>query len=420
VGAFTFRSGKASLCLTGVQKTPALVRALSGELARFDGRALALAPGDCGPMDVANRDLFLIQRRAFLAAPPSAALPVLDALEAGALRTFDVLPFSELRRRMEEERALAATIKDDVAAGRRNGYGALLLAKGKGPICAVVAEDPATHADMLDRVARFAETEIDWRPATRFASIEETFLAAKAEDCHLLYGSEQALKRLSEGLERDGRAASFVPLWYERKELEGVAAQLVKARQDQLRQAEERRLAAEGERSVAQQAADAKAATRQARQSELRARYGAQAAALLNGFAEGLKKRIIQQPGVLTGTDDGEISTLLAGLFPGFEAWRQSLPAQDWRPISVETSIADYGLAQWDDRSLEAIVLEAKVQVVSRERGKYDEACFLLATIVDGEFQRYRDAFETRCAEDQQPLESWKLGHRLESRWVAP
>lgn len=419
VGAFTFRTGKASLCLNGVAQTPALERALTSELSRFDGRELVVSASPCGPMDVSNRDLLLIQRRAFLAAPPSVALPFLEALESASLRVFDVMSFADVAKRMNDERTLSDTIRDDVAAGRRNGYGALLLAKGKAAICAAVSEDEAAHEEMLRQVARYARTEIDRIPTTRFASLDETFLAAKAEECRLLYGSEHSLKLLAEGLLRDGREASFVPLWYERRALESNVAALVTARQEALRQAEERRVAAEGERSVAQRVADTQAQTREAREAELRARYGAEAAALLNQFSEGLRKRVIEQPGVVTEGEEGKVSAELASLFPEMEAWRRGLPEQDWRPIAVDMTIADYGTAQWNDRSLEAIAMEARVQIVSRERGKYDEACFLLATIVDGEFQRYRDPFEAPCDEKDRDLDRWKVGHGLESHWLA-
>ncbi|WP_416357388.1 hypothetical protein ACLNGM_04595 [Aureimonas phyllosphaerae] len=420
VGAFTFRTGQASLCLHGLPQTPALERALASELERFDGRAAIISASPCGPMDVANRDLLLIQRRAFLAAPPSIALPFLEALETASLRVFDVMPFRDVAKRMDEERLLSDTIRDDVANERRNDYGALMLATGKAAICATVSEDRGAHDEMLSRISSYAATEISQRPMTRFASLDETFLAAKAEECRLVYGSEHALKLLADGLKRDGRAASFLPLWYERKSLEENVAGLVTARQEALRQAEERRVAAEGERSVAQRAADAKAQTRGAREADLRSRYGAEAAALLNRFSEGLKRRMIAQPGVVLAGDDEKASAEIAALFPAVENWRRGLPAQDWQPTAVDLTIADYGMARWDDRALEAIAMEARVRVVSQERGRYDEACFLIAAIVDGEFLRYRDPFEAPCDDDVAELDRWKVGHQLESRWLAP
>jgi hypothetical protein len=307
-----------------------------------------------------------------------------------------------------------------VASERRNGYGALMLAKGKAAICATVSEDRSAHDEMLSQVSSYAETEIDQRPTTRFASLDETFLAAKAEECRLVYGSEHALKLLADGLQRDGRAAGFLPLWYERKALEENVAGLVTARQEALRQAEERRVAAEGERSVSQRAADAKAQTRDAREADLRSRYGAEAAALLKRFSEGFKKRMIEQSGVVLAGDDERASAEIAALFPAVETWRRGLPDQDWQPIAVDLTVADYGMARWNDRALEAIAMEARVQVVSRERGRYDEACFLIATIVDGEFLRYRDPFEAPCDEDVAKLDRWKVGHQLESRWLVP
>jgi hypothetical protein len=418
VGAFTFRTGKASLCLNGIAHTPGLERAIADLLVRFDGREVAVSSSPCQPVDVSSRDLLLIQRRAFLVSPPSVAVPFLEALDNGSLRIFDVLPFADVAKRMEDERVLSETIGDDVVAGRRNGYGALLLAKGKAAICAAVSEDRAAHREMLAQVAHYAQIEIDQFPTTRFASTEETFLAAKAEECRLAYGSEQSLKLLADGLQRDGRAASFVPLWYERKALDSTVAKLVKMQQEELRQSEERRVSAEGERSIAQRAADTKAQTREARETELQALNRAEAAGLLNVFSEGLKKRMIEQPGVMIDGEEGEISAMLAGLFPEVESWRRALPEQDWRPIAVDVSVADYGMARWNDRSLQAIALKARVQIVSRERGKYDEVCFLLATIVDSEFKRYRDPFEATCDDKAQDLDRWKVGHSLESRWL--
>ncbi|WP_062208576.1 peptidoglycan-binding domain-containing protein [Aureimonas sp. AU12] len=419
MGAFAFTTGKASLCTLAVPAQPALHRALAGELARFGASRIDLSPNACGPLDIAARDLLLVRRGDFLTSPPSLAAPVLEALEAGALRVFTEMPYAVLLRREAAETTLAAAIEADLGTGARNGFGALVPAKGGGALCAVVPDEREAHDAMLEPLGRFVANETGAVPPVRFVSADEAFQAVRQEDCRLVYASADVLKTMSEALKRDGLAASFAPFWYERTTLDAAIAERETARKAELAAAEARRLQATTEREDAERLARNEASTLGAKEAELRQRYGVEAAALLNTYSEALKALVLDHPPVILAGRDGAQS-VIGDLFPAFRRWQTTLAPEDWQPIAVKVDIADYGLAQWRERQMEAIALETKVQIVSRERGEYREACFLMAMIVDGEFQMHRDPLETPCGDEgKAKLAAWSLGHHLESRWVA-
>ena len=173
------------------------------------------------------------------------------------------------------------------------------------------------------------------------------------------------------------------------------------------------------ERSEAERTARNAAGSREAQETALRGRYGTEAAALLNTYSEALKALVLGTPPVILAGRDGA-GPAMGDLFPEFARWQGALAPDDWKPIAVDVAIADYGVARWHDRTMEAIALETRVQIVSRERGEYREACFLQAMIVDGEFQMHRDPVEAPCGpEGAKRIADWSIGHELESRWVA-
>ncbi len=296
-----------------------------------------------------------------------------------------------------------------------------MLAKGKAAICATVSEDRSAHDEMLSQVSSYAETEIESASDDALCEPRRDVPGRQGRGMPSRLWLEHALKLLADGLQRDGGAGRLTfPL---------VRAKGPGRERGRSRDGEAGGLApgggapgvaAEGERSVSQRAADAKAQTRDAREADLRSRYGRGAAALLKRFSDGFKKRMIEQPGVVSPATTRGLPRRSRRCSPPSKHGRRGLPDQDWQPIAVDLTVADYGMARWNDRALEAIAMEARVQVVSRERGRYDEACFLIATIVDGEFLRYRDPFEAPCDEDVAKLDRWKVGHQLESRWLAP
>lgn len=420
LGSYSFTTGKASVCMLGIDRNPALGRALALNLARFGVVDVRMEPGNCAAKDVGRSDLVLLQRKQFLEAAPATAIGVLDAVEKGDLRVFEELTYDQLKTAQASEASLAARIAADVAQDARNGFGALIPVNGAGPICVVLGAEDEAHTEMLKRLSAFAQSEFGRSPAVSFVSLDDAFQSVRKDRCTMVYAEQPSLKLMSAALERDGRKASFAPLWFETKDIEAATAALKEKRDSETADAEARRLAAAAERERAEKKSAEVAAQRQVIESGLRRQYAAEASAVQNALTAGLKAGVLGQPSVVLEGREKELAEEVRTHFPAFTTWAGSLAGDAWKPIGIDTSIVDYGTVDWKQRQLEALVLRAEVQVVSAERGEYREHCFLLGWISDDEFQTYRDPIETDCDGPDASMADWKTGHHLQSRWVAP
>jgi hypothetical protein len=83
-----------------------------------------------------------------------------------------------------------------------------------------------------------------------------------------------------------------------------------------------------------------------------------------------------------------------------------------------DSALSDYGIVEWKGRVLEAGFAEARLRVQNRDRGEYQDNCYLFGYVLDKEFDRARDAVVVKCKE-QAAIERYKLGQRFSSRWIA-
>ena len=83
-----------------------------------------------------------------------------------------------------------------------------------------------------------------------------------------------------------------------------------------------------------------------------------------------------------------------------------------------DSALSDYGIAEWKGRVLEAGFAEARLRMQHRDRGEYQDNCYVFGYVLDKEFDRARDAVVVKCNE-QAAIERYKLGQRFSSRWIA-
>ena len=104
--------------------------------------------------------------------------------------------------------------------------------------------------------------------------------------------------------------------------------------------------------------------------------------------------------------------------YPQFVNWFEGALRDGWELLSIDSALSDYGIVEWKGRVLEAGFAEARLRVQNRDRGEYQDNCYLFGYVLDKEFDRARDAVVVKCKE-QAAIERYKLGQRFSSRWIA-
>ena len=107
-----------------------------------------------------------------------------------------------------------------------------------------------------------------------------------------------------------------------------------------------------------------------------------------------------------------------ADLFPTYSNWLDRRFADQWETFNVSSDVADFGVVQWENRPLDAVVVKTIVHQKNRIIGRYEDKCYLFGFVADEEFSMLRDSFAVDCS-DAPDLNKWKIGERFQSRWNA-
>lgn len=410
-GQFSLTKNQAWICLLGPVRTPALDKALLEALDPMGGKAINVS-SDCAAGDLDSADLFLVQRKTFLEAPATLQATYLEAMAAKTIRVFDPIRFDDIKARMDSDQTLALKIAQEVSSGTRDGYGGILLTSSSDRICTVVDGNAAVHEATISEIADFAGMS---GSTVSYPSIDKAYEDVRHEQCRVLYASAANLKAAAEALARDGVLFSFAPVWLDKNDAATTAARLEAAKQEEVKVAEAKRVAADEEKKIAAQREADEKNSRSARQADLRQKNGPAATALLNMFADGLKETVL---GNATDKANSSSGINMEGLFPEFAKWNADLSHDNWKATDVTSEVQDYGTVNWKGRNLDGIVIKATVKMVSAERGQYKNECFLFGAVMDNEFQMVRDPYESKC-NDTETSAHWAVGHELKSLWVA-
>jgi hypothetical protein len=100
--------------------------------------------------------------------------------------------------------------------------------------------------------------------------------------------------------------------------------------------------------------------------------------------------------------------------------WLNAQLQDRWELMAVETSILDYGVAEFKGRTLETAFSQTTVKMRNRVLGEYKEHCFVTGFISDKEFDVEREPFSARCETAAASLSAYRQGQRFASRWLVP
>jgi peptidoglycan hydrolase-like protein with peptidoglycan-binding domain len=409
-GGFSFSQKAASVCLLGIEETPALKRGLRTVLMTFGASVLKTTV--CTSRSPQRADILLIGRKAFLEATPSFAVAFLDALEAKMLRTFAPIDYGKLASKQKEEAALVAEITSGISAGTRPGFGAFEVPASEGHLCLAVTEDAAVHLEMTQEVTALVETSKPM-PVISERNLERLYSLILRDECRLVYGPASSLQQITQALKRDEHAFTFLPVWFEKETVTKEARKLADIELAKTRRLEADRLAAEEGARLAEIQRKEELSQRVVVEAELRKASGSAANARLAKFVIVLKASVMPVAGQPFDAQNPKL------LYVEFLAWLQAQANAGWELDNIDTAVSDYGDVLWKNRKLDALVTQAVFKLKSRERGEYRSECFLFGIVLDDEFEMERDPVAAPCKDEKTKIGTWKIGHGFASCWRA-
>ncbi len=413
-----FESGRARLCWAHAAPEPgyAVHRALH-DLQQAGARSFS-GRSRCRADDLLEQDLVLIERRRFLEEDVLAARDLVTLFEEDALRLFTQILWEDVEAESARHEAFVAELREELAADAREGVGFVGLARGGDALC-IVDDGTDVHSEALQQhLISSAGPEIALHliaPLGRSLTgeirddAERIFARTGRGECGAIMADAEGLDALMTALERDGIGYRMTPIWFEGEDVAQARQAVITQDERRLRELASMRQEREAEALLRREQRETAEALRQEREDALRATHGQEARGAFNDLQE-----------VAYAIVDGDRGPHApANLFPEFAQWRASHVANGWEFIDREAELVDFGLADWDDRRLEAVVIRVALESRNPTLGRYHDQCVVIGYLIDAEFERRRDAFEAGCSEAGPVVEAWRTGRDFDSRWVA-
>jgi hypothetical protein len=405
-GDLVFESNKTSACQAGGGLTDLWEsRALNARLEKWQ-QALALPLTRCNMKSLTAYDLVIFSRGDLLKEKASDLIALLSAVDAGVLAPMISVSGEDVKAMMQGEAVLATEIEDGVAKGLKEGFGVVALSTGSSVVCEVVGDDRDAHRALLEPYRRRLGEELRMTPTFVVTSADGAFVSAKRGQCGAIYANASDLKKLIEALRRDQIAFRYLPIWFGPDQVAGAREALSgQKRREQEKEADARRQKEDEERLRRQREGD-EAAARGEKQAELQKQYGAMARAFEGQLATDMKDLL----------EHG--SPQVAAKYPPVSTWLAAQLRDHWELMTFETTLMDYGVAEFNGRSLEAGFARTTIKMRNRLLGKYQEGCFVTAFVDDKEFAMAREPFSAPCETASGVMTAYRQGERFASRWL--
>jgi DNA mismatch repair ATPase MutL len=277
-----------------------------------------------------------------------------------------------------------------------------------------------------------------------FPSADAIFIALKRQDCVAAIAPAGALRDVMAGLARDGVGAEVdngeisadrLADWKTLSAQDLAAAQ---QQQEEAIAAERRRdaevaAAAEQKRLLDEQRRKNDEAARQEELDRMRKLVVSKATAVVDGFAAKLRKHMDSVADELHDTQEraktGRVlsrqqETVLQAKYAearmDFEPWSDQFETyvkQGWEFGDIKASLEDYGQAQWQQRTIEAIAVKVEFPMINRLIGDKHTDCYDFIWINDEEFRYMRQATVVKCGGYQSAFAEWAQANGFVSQW---
>ncbi|MGY6643800.1 MAG: hypothetical protein ACXIVD_01140 [Salinarimonas sp.] len=413
-----FDAQTARLCWMHAPPPPAYGVDLTLHELRLAGARNLAGGRACQPAQLLEQDLVLLERGRFLEGDALAARALVMLFEEEQLRLFSTILWDDVAEESARLDAFVTSLREDLAAGAREGVGFIAL-PGRGDALCIVDAGDDEHAHSLQaHLVSSARDEIDLhllaplaRPLTHEIrdDAERVFALAGRGECGAIMADDSALDMLLAGMTRDGIAHHLTPIWFDSERVAEAREAVIAEDDERLRALAALRQDREAEALRAREQRETAEALRQAREEELRSTHGQEARGAFNDL----------QDAAFLIIDSEDLPNETKNLFPEFSRWRDTHLDEGWEFIDRSVELVDFGLADWDTRRLEAVVIRVDLESRNPVLGRYEQTCIVMGYLIDTEFERRRDAFETGCTDAAELVEDWQKGRNFNSRWVA-
>ena len=417
-GEPVFEAQTARLCWMHAPPEPAHGVNLTLHELRLAGARNLVGGRRCQSDRLLEQDLVLLERGRFLEGDVLAAQALTTLFEEEKLRPFSSTLWVDVAEESARLSAFVAGLREELAAGARAGVGFIAL-PGSGDALCIVDAGADEHARALQaHLVSSARDEINLHLIAPLSAplarelrddAERVFARAGRGECGAIMADGETLDPLLNALARDGMAHHLTPIWFEAERVAEAREAVIAEDGTRLRQLAAMRQSREAEALLRREQRSTAEALRQAREEELRVRHGQEARGAFNDL-QGAAYAIV---------DSNVLEDQARSLFPEFRRWREAHLADGWEFIDREAELVDFGLADWDDRRLEAVVIRVGLESRNPVLGRYEQTCIVMGYLIDTEFERRRDAFEVGCAGAAAIIEDWQKGRNFTSRWVA-
>lgn len=408
-GELVFADGKAAACVFHPPIDDIFLNRQIREKAASLGTRLSFPLPACDPAALAKIDLVIAERDRLLREPIDRVIALMEALNKGAFAPVAVLTGPEFADARRSEGAKAEEIEAAVRARRsENRFGLVALGNASSVVCKVPPSDQEAHAAVLQRLDERLRDELPGAPLLRPTTAEGAFLSAKRGQCGAVYADGETLAVLVQALERDGIAFRFLPVWVHTEEVAAVGAALGERKRAEAGQEADLRREREDKARLQALKDGEREKVRAEQQNRLRSQYGAMARAFELSLAQELKDYVQDQP------------SNFVRKYPDLAQHYAELRSDSWEFMTLETSMADYGTAEYKGRPLEAAFANSRIRLRNRVLGEYKDLCFTTGFINDTEFGVEREPLGISCDRGAAAVGRYKQEQRFTSRWFVP
>ena len=407
-GDVVFQDETASLCFAQPTVELGVARYIDHYLGDHGARKVTSASPPCELSSAEKTtDIIAFRRGNLMNNREDYILALAKLLEGDTFRMYETI--SNYDSTIRDRQKLSLQIESDLENGSRKGFGVISVTET--PVACVVPPSKVEWSDglkeLLKRNADVIAPTItsDWQYVDT-STTNLAFLGLQRHQCGYLLGAEGDLREIMLALRREKMKYALAPVWWDEKDVVQATFDVHDAVQQELR----KKLDVERKRKEEEALQAERDKNKQSQKSEierkLREANGTKARGLMNyihdlvsGMAE---KRAVEN----------------ADLFPTYSNWLDQRFADQWETFNVNSDVADFGITQWEDRPLDAVIVKTIVHQKNRILGKYEDRCYLFGFVDDDEFNMLRNPFAFDCG-DAGKVNNWKVGERFQSRWNA-
>ncbi|MDR3413470.1 MAG: hypothetical protein P4L87_21365 [Formivibrio sp.] len=367
-------------------------------------------PPTCDLSKVATAvDIIAFQRGELLKERDDYILTLGKLIEAGTFRQYEII--TDYPAVFQSRQTLSLQIETEVESNVRKGFGVIAMAAADAPVACVITSVAVERGDGLKELLR-RNTDViaptvtgDWQTVDT-ANPDVAFLGLQRRQCGYVIGEASTLRSIMLALRRDGLKYAFSPVWWSDKDLDQATFDANDKTRQKIVKDEALKQQEKAQHDLEMQRQKDNEKNKTEIERKLREKYGVRARGLENAIHEVVIKVAENRP--VKGGD----------FFPGYIESMDRRLADHWETFDVNSEVADFGLVQWQHRSLDAIVVRSVIHQKNRILGKYEDRCYFFGMVDDGEFGVQRDPIAVDCG-DTRSVNNWKIGKSFQSQWNA-